>query len=207
MSLPLRARALVSLAVALVLTAAGVGLGVVLHSSTPKKSATPTPEDLAEVDTSTLVVQRANFCSGVSDDAVSTALGGVATDATSYDDGDKVRLSAEVKDIVQEYGCTWSGPRKTEAKAWVFAPPVTRGWATSLAKNVPDGCEQLTGPAYGDPSVTYQCTTRKRVTVSLRGLFGDAWLSCDLTGTRGEEVDRVAARARQFCLAAAVAAT
>ena len=218
------------LAAATLVTAVGVGAGVILHSpdkTAPTAHATTT---LAQVDTTTMVVARRPFCDGIAAADVTAALGGEATDASSYSDGDKASLTSPegtVDDVAQEFGCTWTGTG-TAARAWVFAPPVTPGWAGQLAAQVPKGCTRKPGPAYGRPSVALSCGPARTgagtgagtragasaaasgapgaTTVSLRGLFGDAWLSCELTGRPDEPAATVAARADRWCLAVARAA-
>ena len=198
------------LAAAVVVTAAGVGVGLYTHDPDGGK---PTPADgpghtastLTDVDTTAMVVRRQAFCDHVATAEVTKALGGDAIEASSYGDGDKAELGGET-DVAQEYACTWTGQNGTAARAWVFAPPVTKGWARRLAGSLPQGCERRPGPAYGKPSVAFACTNGKRTTVSLRGLFGDAWLSCDLVGARGETADEVGKRADRWCLMTAVAA-
>jgi len=202
---------LTAAAVAAAVTAAGVGVGIYLqdpHKGSPGAGATssgPAITTLADVDTTTMVIRRQGFCDNVATAEVTKALGGSATEATSYGDGDTADLGGET-DVAQEYGCAWTGPSGTAARAWVFAPPVTKAWARRLADSVPKGCERRPGPAYGKPSVALACAHGKQTTVSLRGLFGDAWFSCDLVGAPGEGVDRVGQRADRWCLMTAVAA-
>lgn len=199
------------LAAAVAVTAAGVGVGIYLEhpdsASTPSEAARPSqrPTTLADVDTTTMVVQRRAFCDRVPSHDVEQALGGPATGSSSYDDGDTAHLGS-VTDVAQEYGCAWTGPKGTKAHAWVFAPPVTKAWAHQLADSVPAGCRRQPQPDYGKPTLAYTCTDHRRTTVSLHGLFGDAWLSCDLTGARREPAAAVAERAERWCLATAVAA-
>lgn len=196
---------------AVVVTAAGVGLGVWLQhpsggSTRPSAShASHATATLTDVDTTTMLVRRQAFCDRVDTAEVTRALGGAATGTSSYGDGDSARLG-NITDVAQEYGCAWTGPRGSSAHAWVFAPPVTRAWAQQLAASIPSGCVRRPGPAYGNPTTAYSCTTSHQTTVSLRGLFGDAWLSCDLTGARREAAAQVAARADRWCLVTAVAA-
>jgi hypothetical protein len=59
--------------------------------------------------------------------------------------------------------------------------------------------------AYGDPSAT--CTTQAdgQVTVTTRGLFGDAWLTCRLTVDAG--TTDVEDRAGRWCAAVAEGAS
>jgi len=192
-------------------TAVGVGVGIYLQSPgddgspAPSTGADEVASTLADVDTTTMVVRRQGFCDHVDNDEVTAALGGAATGASSYGDGDRTDLG-EITDVAQEYGCAWTGPKGASAHAWVFAPPVTHAWARRMTGRTPEGCQEQHGPAYGSPSTAYTCTSKQQTTVSLRGLFGDAWLSCDLTGARREPAAAVRERASRWCLATAVAA-
>lgn len=189
------------LTVAVVLTAALIGVGTYLrtpHSSTapaPTPAATrPLADALSSVDTTTLAVQRAPFCDRLAPADLAAALGGPVQHATSYSAGDKATVGDNVTDVVDEYGCRWSAA-DAEARAWVFAASVTTAWADELAAEVPHGCQALHGVRYGAPTSALRCDGLVR----LRGLFGDAWLTCQLQ-TRNVDL------AGRFCLAVARAA-
>lgn len=177
----------------------------------PTSASTPTPEGtpLGEIDTSSLVVRRASFCDRVDADAVRRALAADPTGSTSYGSGDQIPLTEEVTDVSHEYGCAWTGgePEQT-ARAWVFAPPVTRARARTLvlAARQEPACDRVPGAAsYGAPSVALVCRVRGGLEVSHRGLFGDAWLTCTLTGVAGERT-ALQDRADRWCAAVASAA-
>lgn len=151
-------------------------------------------------DTLLLTVPRADFCAGVDPREVTAALGAEPESESGYENGDEVTLADGVTDVAHEYGCTWSLTDGTEARAWLFAPPVDRGRARHLAREAgqADGCSPLGGPSYGAPSVALLCTDGPLTSVSYRGLFGDAWLTCELvapTPPAGTEafVDRTGA--------------
>jgi hypothetical protein len=197
-----------SLLIAAPLTAVCVVVGVVLaqpsqtdRTEPPASTATP-PAGLADVDTTALEVRRQAFCDRVPTAAVRAALGGPSVRATSYGDGDTAELAPNVRDVAGEYACTWHGRGGATADAWVFATAVTRARARTLVAT-PAGCEKEHEPAYGRPTVALSCADRGRTTVSLRGLFGDAWLSCSLTGRGRQQASSVTARAEQWCLAVA----
>jgi hypothetical protein len=185
---------------AVVLTAIAVGVGVL----TLKDDEPETPEvkgDLSTADTTTMHVRRGAFCDRVPTEDATEALGGAATEKKAYSDGDQTGISGEVSDVAQEYGCIWTGPEDsaTSARAWVFAPPVTLDWATQMTKSVPKGCKAA--------SVVLTCVdAKKQPKVILRGLFGDAWLSCELTGKAGEAAATLQKRASRWCLVTATAA-
>jgi hypothetical protein len=164
---------------------------------------------LTDVDTTSLVVRRAPFCDLVDRAAVARALGvedDEVPDVAAYGNGQRTQLTAEVKDVAHEYGCTWA-VGESEARAWVFAPPVTQERALTLFKSARDvaGCTTLPGADFGDPSLARSCRSGSAIETSYRGLFGDAWLTCTLQLPGGEQAD-LADRAGRWCSAVALAA-
>lgn len=213
--------ALRSLLIAGVLTALTVGGGLLLASpedspddgapaagssrTTPAAPVTGTP--LADYDTGTVTVQRMPFCDLVAPEAVERALGAPPTDTLEYANGESAAVTKRVTDIAHEYGCTWS-IAGVSARAWVFAPPVTRRQARSLVTDAAgeDECGALSSTSdFGTPSVGVLCRTATGVRTSYRGLFGDAWLACSLSGPF--ERDEATERTGEFCVAAAQAAS
>ena len=213
---------------AVVLTVACVVLGVTFATPSHHDSADPLTERLASVDTATLTVRRAAFCSRVPAATVAAALGAPARTAASWRPGQTMQIGNKVNDVVDEYGCSWATASGAVARAWVFAPPIAHARAKALAKAVPSGCRPLTaspiptspaatsptatasptgspspassatatpGWAYGSPTSALTCGDG----IMLRGLFGDAWLTCELPST---DVDL----AGRWCLAVARAA-
>ena len=168
----------------------------------PSDPATP----LASYDTAEVAIVRAPYCDRVDETAVEEALGGPPRRASAWDNGDRVPLGGGTTDVAHEYGCTWSAGR-ARAGTWLFAPPVTGGQARSVlerARRTP-GCEpDEQAPAFGAPSVALTCPAGPLVTASYRGLFGDAWLVCEVTGDDGRE--DVVQRAERWCVEVAEAA-
>ncbi len=211
-------RQLALLLAATVLTALAVGGVVALREperdaegvaprTTPESSSAPTPgPSLAEVDTTALVVARAGFCDAVPDEAVTEALGGEPTSANAYANGERARVADGVEDVAHEFGCVWSGP-DAEARAWVFAPPVSPADARALrrAADRQDGCRtRPDAAAFGEPTTASVCRSPAGPVASHRGLFGDAWLACSVAA--GGSREDAAARADQWCAAVALAA-
>ena len=163
--------------------------------TSPATSPAPPPEvALDDLDTLTTAVRREAFCDAVPADAVEAALGSAPTGSTSYVDGQAAEVTGQVRDIAHEYACGWTASRAT-ARAWVFAPPVTRRVATDLVRTVQrdERCEATAGaPAFGRPSLALVCRTPTGRQASFRGLFGDAWLTCTVSGRleRAEAVER-----------------
>lgn len=179
-------RRLVLVGVALLTTGAGVGVGTLLldadeptSSGPPSFSTTP----LESFDTSLVTVPRASFCDSVDPRQVEAALGGEPVDAQSYDSGEEVTLTEGVTDVAHEFGCAWIGADRSEARAWVFAPPVDAQRAQGLVREAgrQQDCLASADPAYGSPSVGLLCTGETGRRASYQGLFGDAWLTCELT--------------------------
>ncbi|GAA2156452.1 hypothetical protein GCM10009844_44720 [Nocardioides koreensis] len=173
---------------------------------TTAPSAPPTP--LESLSTRDLAVARVSFCPMVPPDAVKTALGAEPAASTAYDNGDPAWVTREVKDVAHEYGCVWRAKGGASARAWVFAPPITRARAQDLVRSsVRRGCAKVAGPDFGAPSVTTRCRTPKGgVQEGHFGLFGDAWLSCTLGARAKQDRADLAERASRWCAAVVTAA-
>lgn len=200
-----------------VLTRGGGGVSPPSASPLPSSPTAPPATTLADLDTTSLTVRRTSFCS-----AIDAAQPGAALDApvearTSYDNGERVDLPDQQGadgrgDLAHEFGCSWSAAGGRAAQGWVFAPPVTTGQARELvraARHV-DGCRRVDGAAYGAPTTARACQEGgDRVQVSYRGLFGDAWLTCTLSGRAADAAGRAALvrRTDQWCAALVVAAS
>jgi hypothetical protein len=144
------------------------------RSSTPTAPLTADPTPLAAYDTTAVAVSRAPFCDRVSPTGIEHALGGIAKKHDQWEDGDQV----PVGDRGHEYGCAWSR-RGATAQAWVFAPPLTRAQARQdVGSAVGGSCQRLPEqPSFGKPGVAVSCG---HGVVRFAGLFGDAWLTCEL---------------------------
>ena len=174
-------------------------------ASTPTKSEVSTP--LESLSTEGLVVQRDAFCSGIGPGALEDALGSSDYRGSSYNNGDPARLTTGTKDVAHEFDCTWQTTDGTVARAWVFAPPVTRRQARQLAKaSLRPHCWAAKGPQFGKPSVSTSCGTPKTIEEGYFGLFGDAWLSCTL-GVRKPEPADLTERTSRWCAAVVKAAS
>jgi pyruvate/2-oxoglutarate dehydrogenase complex dihydrolipoamide acyltransferase (E2) component len=198
------------LLLASVLTAVAVGGGVVLFEDDEPggEAGAATSAPLSSFDTTELTVLRTGFCDGVADSAVAEALEAEPEQESSYANGDRVRLTEEVRDRAHEHGCRWTAGGTTAA-GWVFAPPVPRATAEDLLRRARDakGCKPVPdAPAYGQPSVGLVCTSARGHEVSFRGLFGDAWLVCSLRNAdvpAGQMTDDAVERAGRWCVAVA----
>lgn len=172
------------------------------------------PPVLADLDTTSLVVQRAAFCDDVDPAAVAAALGtgdDSEAQAAPYSSGDAVDLGSGADRLVHELGCRWTdgAAEPASAAAWVFLPPVPPADAEEYVAATPtDGCNVLEGPAFGAPTLALACALDGATEVSFRGLFGDAWLTCTLTApTATIPAEELVERAGAWCAAVAVAAS
>lgn len=196
-----------ALLVALASTMALVGTGVWVTGA-PDTEREPAPYEgtpLASYDTSVVAIARAPFCDLIAPEAVEAVLGAEPAKETQWVDGDALGGIG----VVHEYGCRLRAGR-TEARAWVLAPPVTAERAGRLVRSArrESGCRATRGaPAYGEPSVALICTGPKRQSASYRGLFGDAWLSCTLATPKRLARQTLLDRAGRWCVAVAEAAS
>jgi hypothetical protein len=189
LGVPPLSRALLALLVAVVVTGAAVTVGVVLHSPAPTHPTTTRPlaTRLSSVDTTTAAVRRGPFCDAVPGADVHAAVDGTSPEERTWSNGDQLGAS---KDVAHEYGCSWTAPGGAAASAWVFAPPVTVQRAQELAASAraQPGCTPISGAAaFGTPSIALSCVADGRTTLSYRGLFGDAWLVCQLAGSQATD--------------------
>jgi hypothetical protein len=198
-------RAAILVASAVTVTVVLVGGGVVAlgrddEEPTPaQESFSTTP--LSEFDPTGLVVVRGPFCDAIDDRQVSAALDGDPTDSSSWENGDTIDLGNGVEDVTHEFGCRYTAADGTIAQAWVFAPPVDAAEAQRLVKTAgkATGCEVGSGPAFGAPTLALTCTKDGVVRASYRGLFGDAWLVCEVARPAGSDWD-VVDRAGRWCV-------
>jgi hypothetical protein len=193
------------LAVAVTGTAVLLGLRSDPTAERPVEPAPkPAPTALRNVDLSGLPIPRAPFCDKVDDKFLVAALGGAVTHTEHYGSGSRAQLAPGVRDIAHEYNCTWVGAAGASARAWVFAEPVQPAEARTLARDQARvrGCEPATGgPTFGSPSVTVACRAGDgRTTVTLSGLFGDAWFSCQLTRTDAGATAQALRRTARWCV-------
>ena len=194
-----RALAVVAGALALALLGAGC-----TSDEPPAKAPAPPPATgtpLADVATGRLAIARQPFCDGLDPAAVERALAGPVRAQRGYASGERTKVTDDLTEVVHEHGCVFHGPAGASARAWVFAPPVTRGFAADLvtAARSTKGCGvDAAAPAFGRPSLALRCRDGRDVAASWRGLFGDAWLVCEVIA-RGEDDEVVVDRASRWC--------
>ena len=204
----MRARRVTSLLAAVVLTTAVVGTALAVRSPSEETPAAPEPTTpgagYERMDLSALPIARDEFCDRVPETAVEDVLGGPASSTDHYDSGERATLAPGVRDIAQEYNCGYVATDGTRARIWVFAEPVQTFEAKMWVRQAraAEGCQPAKGPAFGTPTATTACTTDNPASrgVTLRGLFGDAWLSCQVTVPGRPAAAAVVARADDFCV-------
>ena len=160
---------------------------------------------LADVDLSDLPIERRPFCGRLSQHDVETALSGPVASTAHYDSGDRLTFTPGVTDISHEYGCRYRGESGIAAQVWVFAEPVSATVGRRIVRDASDdpGCSAVAqAPTYGTPGAGTMCTTKKPAAraVTLRGLFGDAWLSCRVAVPGGGSAADAVRRTDQFCV-------
>lgn len=159
----------------------------------------------AAVDLAALGVERTAFCDRLEDTDVPDALDAPVTASGEYRSGERVRLAAGVTDVSHEFGCTFAAASGARARVWVFAEPVSGSEAARIGRGVrrEAGCRALESrPAFGRSPAGTVCrvATPPRQRATLRGRFGDAWVSCQLTGSSSEPRAEVVRRAEQWCV-------
>jgi len=173
----------------------------------PARTPTPAPTStsITSLDTAGMRLVRVAYCDLVPAPAVELALGGTATSGRSWGNGQAIPV-VKGHDVAHEFGCTWSGPRKRTAQTWVFARAVSNTYAAKLvrASARAPGCENREGPAFGSPSLTQVCTVGGTTRIRHAGLFGDTWLTCQVSGKSSTSYD-VRRRTDAWCVSVAQA--
>lgn len=158
---------------------------------------------MRNVDLSKLPIRRGPFCTLLDDTSLSTALGAEVSRTAHYDNGDRAQLVPGVTDVSHEYNCSFYAASGAQARAWVFAEPVRRREARALAREGAhaSGCRLVDGKAtFGRPTSTKACRRHGAAEVTMRGLFGDAWFSCQLTVPGHPGVSRSVRRTERWCV-------
>jgi hypothetical protein len=187
--------------VALVATGTAVSALAACDSGGPSTAPTAPPTPIARLNSSALTIPRIDFCGLVPRAAVRQALGVGSWDRDSWGNGEHVDVAGAGSDVVAEHGCRWRARTGNDvAAAWVFARPVDRSLARLVLRQAgtATSCRVVRGPAFGDPSVTQLCTAAGSTRVRHAGLFGDTWLTCEVTRAGTETATRV--RADAWCV-------
>ena len=158
-------------------------------SDEPSAKSTATPTPIAKLDVSGVRLARATFCDQLPDAAVHRALGGEVDTDESWGNGDPLPGDNGSGDVGHEIGCAWTGASGSTARAWVFARPVDASLAGTLVGQAGrrKGCTAERTPTFGSPALLQTCTLTGGVQrVRRAGLFGDTWLTCEVSGASSE---------------------
>lgn len=177
----------------------GMVLGALLatgcsSSDDPLSEQTKAPTPIAKLDAGSLRLARAEFCDRLPGAAVRDALGGDSETDDAWSNGDPMPEDPD-GEVAQEFGCAWGSSDGTRATAWVFATPVTAPFAATIVKRVGEGpdCTGYAATVFGDPGMLQVCFLPDGLVEMRRaGLFGDTWLTCEVT-LRRSTADRVEA--------------
>lgn len=167
-------------------------------AAAPSSSAAP-------LDVSRLPIPRSLDCDHIDDDTLVSALGGPVAERVSYDNGDRTELGPGYTDVAHEAGCVFDSG-DTQARVWVFAAPVSTPDARGLVREgrrAPGCTTPDDDTAFGTPHLTTVCQQRRpedALVTTMRGLFGDTWLSCELTVEGAEGRAAVHARTDRWCI-------
>ena len=168
--------------------------------------APPTTVPLDEIDLASVAVARAPFCDRLDEASVADALGGEPRRTDGWESGDRRRVGS-TRDVVHESGCSYRRGR-TEAAAWVFAQPVTRWEARALVeeRRTRRGCEAAGELRFGRPGGVQECLEEESRRVSMAGLFGDAWLTCEVSTPANRPEADALEQAQRWCVEVVYAA-
>jgi len=166
------------LAVLLCLALSGCG-----GTDGPAAAPSATPTAIKQLHASQMRVVRVAFCDLVPRTTIRAALAGPRTSARSWHNGDPVPGAGS--ELGHEFGCAWTGPHGRSARAWVFARPVSAAFARTLVSSArrQPGCTAVESSGFGKPSVVQTCRPKHApLRIRRAGLFGDTWLTCEVSG-------------------------
>lgn len=171
-------------------------------SDEPARRATKaTP--ITRLDVPSVRLARAEFCDQVPEASVRRALGAAPDSDRSWGNGDPVPDGA-TGDLAHEIGCSWSADDGSAASAWVFARPVTAAFAGTLVRTATRrrGCTTEQTSVFGSPALLQTCAASGAERLRRAGLFGDAWLTCEVTVPGGVPAAERRQRLDDWCATA-----
>jgi hypothetical protein len=150
----------------------------------PPAARAPSSTPITKIDVTGVRLARAPFCDRLTDGAVREALGGPATSDDAWGNGDPVPAPGAPGQVGHEFGCSWTGADGSAASAWVFARPVSADFATAVVRRAArESCAAQPDVVFGSPALVQTCPTSAGLErVRRAGLFGDTWLTCEVTG-------------------------
>lgn len=161
-----------------------------------KPTATVTP--ISQLDTSMMVIPRQAFCKEVPKKAIKAAIKGAVDNSREWTNGQQ----GVTGDVGQEFGCEWRSADGLSARAWVYARQVTPEFARQVIAKTSDKvmCRVLPPPHFGSPSQLQVCRLGGgQMRVRHAGLFGDAFLSCEVAEPTAA-IAQLRARADAWCV-------
>lgn len=167
-----------------------------LESDAEPKPPKPTP--IGKLQTASMIIPREAFCEQVPAKAVEAAIKGVVDNAREWTDGE----AGKTGDVGQEFGCEWKSADGLEARAWVYARPVTGKFAREVIDKTSRRplCTPERPPAFGSPSQLQVCQLGGGVLrVRHAGLFGDAFLTCEVSAPTADR-QQLRVRAGTWCV-------
>lgn len=143
---------------------------------------TPPPTPLARLNTAEMTLPRIDFCTLVPVAAVHHALRAKPAAHRRWGNGDRTDVPGEGRQTVAEHGCEWSAGAAA-ARAWIYAPPIRPALARSVVRQSEHAphCHDTPGPAFGKPDLLEVCSLAGSRRVRHAGLFGDTWLTCEVS--------------------------
>lgn len=190
----------VNVAAAVAVTVLSGLLAGCTEDAAPPPPAPPTTVPLEDIDLTGATVVRSPFCDRLDEESLAAVLGGEPRRTDAWESGDRRRVGA-TRDVVHEAGCSY---RRAgfEASAWVFAQPVTRRDARTPLKQLRavKGCSPAGELDFGRPGEVVLCRQPQGRLVRMAGLFGDAWLTCEVRSAGRAAADEALERAQRWCV-------
>lgn len=187
-----------------------VALGLVLLvsgclDSPPDEPVEASPTPIGQLKAGDMVIPRIEFCDLIPEKAIEETLDGDVDKVEEWGNGDEAAPTNRdgQKDVAHEFGCSWRSADGVTARAWVFARPVNREFARQVAGQTSkkSGCRiPKNRPDFGSPTQLQVCDLGGGITRARHsGLFGDAWLSCEVEAPETEP-GLVRKRAGAWCV-------
>ena len=174
--------------------------GCTASDDSPDGSPVPSDTPVSDIDLTGVAASRTSFCDALDPESVATALGGEPDKKKSYGTGRRAELAPGLKDVSHEFSCTFERGKR-EARAWLFAQPVTARQARSWVKerSADGACHPAGELSFGDPGLVQLCRDKSQRRVTAVGLFGDGYLTCKLTAPPKSDRADLLDRGQRWC--------
>jgi hypothetical protein len=198
---PSRRRAAVGPAAGAAVTTLTLALLSGCSGGAPRAAPSTAPSTpIARLNTAQLELHRIPFCDLLPRRSVTAALRGPARDRSSWRNGDTTSLVGGSGDRAQELGCRFSAG-SSAAAAWVVASPVEPSFARQVVRDSSRqrSCRDEPGATFGQPSELQTCRLPGGIVrVRHAGLFGQTWLTCQVSAAAPDQ--QVTRRADAWCV-------